>query len=97
MEAMIGIFAGLFTSVMSGVILYAIKSGQKSAQDREADRDEREKLTLDAINAIFCVNKELVRCVRGEKPNGELTEAYEYEREVKHKIEEYARDKASHT
>lgn len=98
METAIGIFVGIFTAVMSGLILHTIKAGQKKAQEREEDRDEREKLTLEAINASFCVNKELVGCVLdGKPPNGELDEAYEYQRKVKHKIEDYAREKASHS
>lgn len=58
---------GVFTAVMSGLILHAIKSGQKKAQSREEDRDAREHLTLEAINATFCVNKELYG-VFGEEP-----------------------------
>ena len=96
METAIGILVGIFTAVMSGLILHAIKSGQKKAQVREEDRDEREKLTLEAINASFCVNKEVVACVLDKKPpNGDLDNAYQYQRDVKHKIEDYAREKAS--
>ncbi|MCQ4637011.1 hypothetical protein NE619_09735 [Anaerovorax odorimutans] len=96
MGTIISALVGIFTAVMSGLILYVVKSGQKKAQSREEDRDKREQLTLEAINASFCVNKELVSCVLdGKPPNGELDEAYEYQRDVKHKIEDYAREKAS--
>ncbi|MCO7121902.1 hypothetical protein NIA71_08635 [Ihubacter massiliensis] len=96
METALTMLLSLATTVIAGVALHAIKSGQKKAQSREEDRDKREQLTLEAINASFCVNKELVSCVLDGKPaNGELDEAYEYQRNVKHKIEDYAREKAS--
>ncbi|MEG1298297.1 MAG: hypothetical protein RSD18_04835 [Anaerovoracaceae bacterium] len=96
MEAAVITLLNLVTTIIAGVILHAIKSGQKEAQKREEDRDERERLTLEAINASFCVNKELVSCVLYRKPpNGEMEEAYKYQRDVKHKIEEYTRKKAS--
>lgn len=96
METALTTILSIVTTIIAGVILHAIKSGQKKAQAREEDRDEREKLTLEAINASFCVNKELTNCVLyEEEPNGELEEAYEYQRAVKHKIEDYARKKAS--
>lgn len=96
MVTVISVFAGILTPILSGLALYAIKSGQRKAQTREEDRDEREQLTMEAINASFCVNKELVNCVLdGKPPNGELDEAYEYQRMVKHKIEDYSRKKAS--
>lgn len=60
----IRIFIGVFPTVMLGLVLHAIKSGQKKVRVREQDRDATERLILEAINTIFCVNKELVRCVR---------------------------------
>ena len=96
MEATIGVGASVIAAVISGVILRKVDTAQKKNDKREAERDEREELTLEALNATFCVNKELVRCVRGEKPNGELTEAFRYQQNVKHKIEDYLRKKAAH-
>ncbi len=95
MEAIIGVGASVIAAVISGVILRKVDTAQKKNDKREAERDEREELTLEALNATFCVNKELVRCVRGEKPNGELTKAFQYQQGVKHKIEDYLRKKAS--
>ena len=95
MEAAIGITFNIIVAIISGVILRKLDKAQKKTDEREAEQDEREQLTLEALNATFSVNKELVRCVRGEKPNGELTEAFQYQQDVKHKIEDYLRKKAS--
>ena len=95
MEAAIGIIFSVIAAIISGVILGKLDKAQKKSDEREAEQDEREQLTLEALNATFGVNKELVRCVRGEKPNGELTEAFRYQQDVQHKIENYLRKKAS--
>lgn len=90
------VIATVLPSVLSGVILAIISKQQKKADERAKDRVEREELTLEAINAMFCVTKELVDCVLyGKQPNGELKEAFEYKQQVKHKIEEYQRKKIS--
>lgn len=90
------VIATVLPSVLSGVILAIISKQQKKADERAKDRTEREELTLEAINAMFCVTKELVDCVLYEKPpNGELKEAFEYKQQVKHKLEEYQRKKIS--
>ena len=90
------VIATVLPSVLSGVILAIISKQQKKAEERAKDRVEREELTLEAINAMFCVTKELVDCVLyGKPPNGELKEAFEYKQQVKHKLEEYQRKKIS--
>lgn len=90
------VIATVLPSVLSGVILVIISKQQKKAEERAKDRVEREELTLEAINAMFCVTKELVDCVLyGKPPNGELKEAFEYKQQVKHKLEEYQRKKIS--
>ena len=95
---MTAIALSLLSSVLSGIILLVIKAGQKKAQSREADRDERERLILDSLNGLNCVQKELVECVLHNKtPNGELAEAFEYQQDRKHNLEEYARKKAAHS
>lgn len=90
------VIATALPSVLSGIILAIIGQQQKKAGARAKDRVEREELTLEAINAIFCVTKELVDCVLYEKPpNGELKEAFEYKQSIKHKLENYQRKKVS--
>ena len=90
------IIATVLPSVLSGIILAIIGQQQKKADARAKDRVEREELTLEAINAMFCVTKELTDCVLYRKPpNGELEEAFKYKQQVKHKLEEYQRKKAS--
>lgn len=95
METIIGALIGIVSSVLSGIILHVVKKNQKDNEEREALRDRRSHLMLEAINANAGVSKELVRCVRGEKPNGELTEAFEYQTKVKHKLEDYIREVAA--
>lgn len=90
-----------------GVILAKMKRSDDKAdkreamrqaieEKREAERDEREELILECINANFCITKELVDCVLYEKkPNGELEEAYRYKQQTKHKLEDYMRRRAA--
>lgn len=89
------ILSSLISAVLSGIILLVIKLGQKKAKEDKEDNEERGVLTLEALNANFAINKELVRCARGAKPNGELSQALTYQREVKHKLDDYIRRKAS--
>lgn len=95
MATIIPIITGVLTSVLAAVILGIITRNQDEANKKEKEREERENLTLEALDANFSINKELTRCVRGEKPNGELTEAFEYMQDVKHRIAEYQRKRAS--
>lgn len=93
MEAIVSV---VIQSVLSGIILIAIKVGQHKAAKREEDRDEREELTLESLNAINCVNKELFECTLHKKtPNGDLEAAFQYQQDVKHKLESYMRRRAS--
>ena len=90
-----------------GLISSKIKKNDENAAERErvrrkleaareADRDEREELILECINANFCITKELVDCVLYEKPpNGELQQAYDYKQDTKHKLEDYMRKRAA--
>ena len=63
MEAVTGIILAAVPSVLSGIVLAVVSKSQKKAEEREKDRNEREVLTLDSLNAIFCVTKELTECV----------------------------------
>ena len=83
-------------SVLSGIILWKLKRNHEVAEKKQAERDEREELTLESLNAIFSVTKELVDCtLYGKKPNGELEEAYKYKQETKHKLDDYYRKRAA--
>ena len=73
-----------------------MKRNHTIAEKKQAERDEREELTLESLNAIFSVTKELVDCtLYGKKPNGELEEAYKYKQETKHKLDDYYRKRAA--
>ena len=88
MDIITGIIIAAVPSVLSGIVLAVVSKSQKKADEREAERDEREMLTLQSLDAIFAITKELTECVLNhKKPNGELQEAYEYKQDTKHKLE----------
>lgn len=82
-------------SILSGIVIAKLSRANSKAEKLEADRNKRELLILKSLDANAAVSKELVRCVRGEKPNGELTEAFNYHQDVKHDLEDYMREKAA--
>lgn len=83
-------------SLLVGVVLAKMARNEKKADQREADRDEREELILESLNANGCVIKELYECRYHDKPaNGDLEEAYQYQKEVKHRLEDYMRRRAA--
>lgn len=91
-----GVVIAAIPSILSGLTMLIVTRQQMKAEKRRAAEEEREKLTLEALNAIFCVTKELVECTLfGKKPNGDLAEAHEYKQKVKHAIEDYERRMAS--
>ena len=89
------IFAAI-PSVLSGLTMLVVTQQQKRTEKRRKATEEREKLTLEAINAVFCVTKELVDCtLYGKEPNGDLAKAYDYKQKVKHDLEDYERERAA--
>ena len=95
-SAAVGILISLFATVLSGIILRKLDKMEKQTAKKEAERNEREELTLESINALFCTTKELVDTVLYEKPpNGEMQQAYKYKQETKHKLEDYMRKRAA--
>lgn len=92
------IMAAALPSVFSGIIILILTRQQSKADKRAQEREEREELTLESLNAIFSVTKELVDCtLYGKEPNGDLEEAYNYKQKTKHKLEEYYRKRAART
>ena len=82
-------------SILSAIVIAKLSDANRKSEKLEEDRNKRELLILKSLDATASVQKELVRCVRGEKPNGELTEAFNYHTEVKHELEGYMREKAA--
>jgi len=79
-----------------GLVAWMIKRSDRKAEERDADRDEREELVLKSIDANGCVIKELYECRFHDKPaNGDLENAYKYQNKVKHELEDYMRRRAS--
>lgn len=96
MEQFVWILIGGIPSLLVGVVLAKMARSEKKADQREADRDEREELILESLNANGCVIKELYECRYHDKPaNGDLEEAYQYQKEVKHRLEDYMRRRAA--
>ena len=89
------IISAAVPSILSGIVIAKLSRANSKAEKLEADRNKRELLILKSLDATASVQKELVRCVRGEKPNGELTEAFNYHTEVKHEFEDYMRERAA--
>jgi hypothetical protein len=95
MEQFIWLLMGGVPSLLTGLVLAKISKSESKAEQREKERQEREELTLQSMDALFCVTKELVECtLHGKTPNGELQEAYAYKQQAKHRLEEYERKQA---
>lgn len=90
------IIVAVIPSILSAMILAKLnKHHEKLAMD-ERERDEREELILESIDATFDVAKELVNCVLyNKKPNGELEECLKRKDEVRKKLEKFERKRAS--
>lgn len=75
-------------SILSSIVLIVIKKGQEKAKEREDARDNINVLILKNLDATGGVIKQLTRCVKGEKPNGDLEKAFEYQTKVRHELEQ---------
>ena len=96
MEQFVWILIGGIPSLLVGIVLAKMARNERKADEKEADRDEREMLILEGLNANFSITKELTDCVLYKKPpNGELEEAFKYKQDVKHRMEDYMRRRAS--
>lgn len=96
MEQFVWILIGGIPSLLVGIVLAKMARNEKKADEKEADRDEREMLILKGLNAVFSITKELTECVLHKKPpNGELEDALRYKQDVKYEIEDYMRRKAA--
>ena len=96
MEQIVWIFIGGVPSLLVGIVLAKMARNEKKTAQLEADRDEREELILESLNANGCVIKELYECRFHDKPaNGDLEEAYLYQKDVKHRLEDYMRRRAA--
>lgn len=96
MNEIIGLIEVGLPSLLVGIVLAKLSKSEKKADAREADRDEREELILECINANFSVTKELVDCqLYNKEPNGGLEEAYRYREKVERKLNNYMRRRAA--
>lgn len=96
MNTLIGIGVSLFVGLTTALILRKLDKMEKKQSEKEMERNEREELTLESLNALFHITKELVDCtLYGKPPNGEMEDAYQYKQNVKHKLDDYMRKKAA--
>jgi len=83
------IIAAAIPSILSGVVLIVINKTNIKNEHREDARKKENILILKSIDAIGTLSEQTARCLRGEKPNGELTAALEYRKKVKHDMEDH--------
>jgi len=83
------IIIAVVPSILSGVILLALRQWNKKNEKREDMRKEEGILILRNIDAIGTLAEQTVRCIRGEKPNGELSAALDYRKKMKHELEDH--------
>lgn len=83
---------GAFQTVLTGVILLAIRKWDKKNEKRDEMRKEGDVLVLQNIDAIGTMADVTARCVKkGEKPNGDLDRAMDYRTDMKHALENHLR------
>ncbi len=90
------IVATAVPSILSGLTLLIVTRYFNRSDKRAEDKAKREELTLEALDALMDVTRELTACVLdGKPPNGDLHRAYDRKEKTKHKLEDYERQQAS--
>lgn len=90
------IVATAIPSILSGITLLIITRYFNKSDKRADAKVRREELTLEALDALMDVTRELTACVlEGKTPNGDLHKAYSRKENIKHKLEDYERQQAS--
>ena len=90
------IIATAIPSILSGVTLLIITRYFNKSDKRADAKAKREELTLEALDALMDVTRELTACVlEGKTPNGDLHKAYDRKEKIKHKLEDYERQQAA--
>lgn len=90
------IVATAIPSILSGITLLIITRYFNKSDKRADAKVRREELTLEALDALMDVTRELTACVlEGKTPNGDLHKAYNRKENIKHKLEDYERQQAS--
>lgn len=79
----VAMFISVLGSIISGVVLIAINRTNKKNDMQEKSRKEECVLILQSLTAIGELAEQSARCIRGEMPNGELTQALEYHTNIK--------------
>lgn len=83
---------GAFQTVLTGVILLAIRHWMKKSEKRDDMRREEDVLILQNIDAIGTMADITAKCLKkGEKPNGDLDRAMDYRTDMKHALENHLR------
>lgn len=92
MNAIAIFIIAVIQSVLTGVILLAIRNWNKKNEKRDEMKKEGDILVLQNIDAIGTMADITAKCVKkGEKPNGDLEDAMVYRTNMKHALENHLR------
>lgn len=83
------IIFGVISSIFSGFALILIGRWLKKSDKLETNRREENVLILKNMDAIGCLAYQTARCLKGEKPNGDLDAAMQYREAQKHAMEDH--------
>lgn len=83
------VIVALVPSILMLVINHRLNKMAKRSEAFEAMRQKESFLIMKNIDAIGCLSVQTARCLKGEKPNGELDEALKYQQSQKHDLEDY--------
>lgn len=86
------ILATILPSILSGTVLIVIGRSNKRNERKEELRKQESILILGNIDAIGTLSYQTARCHKGECPNGDLTEAMEYQKQQKINLQKYLRE-----
>lgn len=89
MSVMAAIIIAVVPSILSGTVLLAMKKWNKKSETRDNARRKEAILLLKNVDAIGTLAEQTARCLRGEKPNGELSAALDYRQKLKHELEDH--------
>lgn len=74
-------------SIISGVVLFKLNRTANKSDAREQARVQENILILGNLDAIGGLAEQTARCLKGEKPNGDLDAAIDYRKKLKHDLE----------
>lgn len=83
------IVLGTISSIFSALVLLFIAWWKAKSDKKDALARKENVLILKNIDAVGCLAYQTARCLKGEKPNGDLDRAMEYRELQKHAMEDH--------